>query len=80
MPPQHRFGLHDHQGGAPCAPSIAEEDPKESVPRAEPRVRDRSGQHGQLLTEREILKRDGPVSAADEADRSEAYEQGRHRP
>jgi hypothetical protein len=77
MPPQHRFWLYDHQGGAPLAPSLGEEDPEESVPPAEPRVRDGSGQHGQLLTEREILERDGPVSAADESDRSEEYEQGR---
>ena len=80
MPPQHRFGLHDYQGGAPLAPSLGEEDPKKSVPTVEPWALDRSGQCGQLLTEREILERDGPVSVADESDRSEDYEQGRQHP
>jgi hypothetical protein len=51
-PPQHRFGLHDHQGGAPLAPSFGEEDPKESLPPVEPRARDRSGHRGQLLSAR----------------------------
>jgi hypothetical protein len=41
---------------------------------------DRSGQHGQLLTERDILERDGPVPAADESDRSEEHEQCRQHP
>jgi hypothetical protein len=32
-------------------------------------------ERGQLLTEREVLKGDRPVSAADKSDRSEKYEQ-----
>jgi hypothetical protein len=61
---QHRLGLHDHQGGAIRA-TPWQEDPKESVPPTELWTLDRSGQRGQLLTEREILERDGSVSATD---------------
>jgi hypothetical protein len=79
MPPQHRLGLHDHQAGAPLAPPLGEEDPKESIPPAELRALDRSGQRDQLLTEREVLERDGPVSPAHQSDRSEEYDQrGQH--
>jgi hypothetical protein len=52
MPPRHRLGLHDHQGRAPLAPHLGQEDPKESVPPTELWALDRSGQRGQLLTER----------------------------
>jgi hypothetical protein len=71
MPPQHRLGLHDHQGGAPLAPPLGQEDPKESVPPTELWALTRSGQRGQLLTECEILERDGSVSATEQSDRSE---------
>ena len=74
MPPHHGVGLDDDQGGAPLPPPLGEEDPKESVPRAEFWALDRTRQRGQLLTEREILERDRPVSAADQSDRSEEYE------
>jgi hypothetical protein len=77
MPPHHGVGLHDDQGGAPLPPPFGEEDPKEAVPHAEPWVVDRARQRGQLLTKREIFERDRPVSAADQSDRSEEYEQGR---
>src|ERR1700730_6470140 len=72
MPPQHRLGLHDHQGGAPLAPPFGEEDPKESIPPAELWALHRSGQRDQLGTEREVLERHGPVSPADQSDRSKA--------
>ena len=45
--------------------------------RAELWTLDRARQHGQLLTEREILERDRPVSAADQPDRSEEHDQRR---
>jgi hypothetical protein len=77
MPPQHRLGLHDHQGSTPLAPSIGEEDPEESVSPAELWALDYSGQRGQLLPEREILERDSPVSPAQQPDRSEEYDQRR---
>jgi hypothetical protein len=71
MPPQHRLGLHDHQRGAPLAPPLGQEDPKESVAVTERWALTRSGQRGQLLTERGILERDGSVSATEQSDRSE---------
>ena len=71
MPPQHRLGLHDHQGGAPLAPRLGQEDPKESVPATELWAPTRSAQRGELLTEREILERDGSVSTTEQSDRSE---------
>jgi hypothetical protein len=56
-----------------------EEDPKESVPGAKPGTLARTRQGGHLPTEREILERDRPVSAADQADGSKEYEQcGQH--
>jgi hypothetical protein len=61
-------GPHDDQGGAPVPPTLGEEDPKQSVRRAEVWTRDRSPQHGQLLTEREIFQRDRAVPAADQSD------------
>jgi hypothetical protein len=77
MPPQHRLGLHDHQGSTPLAPALGEEDPEESVSPTELGALDRSGQHRQLLPERDILERDSPVSPAEQSDRSEEYDQRR---
>jgi hypothetical protein len=71
VPSHHGVGWDDDQGGAPFRPCLGEEDPKESVPRAEFWTLDGARQRGQLLTEREILERDRPVSAADQSDRSE---------
>jgi len=77
VPPHHGVRLDDDQGGAPLPPALGKEDPKESVPRAELRALDRTRQRSQLLTEREILERDVPVPAADQADRSEEQNQRR---
>jgi hypothetical protein len=54
VPSDHGIGLHHDQGGAPVLPTLGEEDPKQSVRRAELRTFHRSRQHDQLLTEREI--------------------------
>ena len=70
-------GCTTSKARAPVPPRLGEEDPKQSVRRAELRTFDRARQHGQLLTEREILERDGPVSAADQSDRSEEHDQRR---
>src|SRR6185503_1701502 len=35
VPSDHGIGLHDDQGGAPVPPTLGEEDPKQSVRRAE---------------------------------------------
>jgi transposase InsO family protein len=65
------------KGSTPLAPSLGEEDPEESVTPAELWALARSGQGGQLLTEREILERDSAVSPAEQSDRSEEYDQHR---
>jgi hypothetical protein len=77
MPPYDRVGLHEHQCGAPLPPPFGEEDPKEAVPHAELWAVDCARQRGQLLTKREIFQRDCPMSAADQSDRSEEYEERR---
>jgi hypothetical protein len=77
VPSDDGIGLHDDQGGAPALPTLGEQDPEQSVRRAERRTTHRSRQHGQLLTEREVLQRDGPVPAADQSDRSENCHQRR---
>src|SRR5712692_6715425 len=69
VPPHHGIGLHDHDGGAPLLPRLGEKDPKESVPRTELWAPGRARQRGQLLTKREILEGDRPVSAANQSDR-----------
>jgi hypothetical protein len=74
MPPHHSVRLDDDQGGAPIPPSVGEQHPKQSISMAELWTPDGALEHGQLLTEREILERDCPASAADRPDRSEEYE------
>ena len=56
---------------------LGEENPKQSVRRSKLRTFHRSRQHGQLLTEREVLQHDGSVPAADHSDRSEECHQRR---
>ena len=68
MPPQHGVRLHDNQGGPPLPPPFCEQDPKESIARAEPLACDGAGQYGQLLTKGQVLKRDRSVSAAHQSD------------
>jgi hypothetical protein len=77
VPSDHGIGLHDDQGGAPVPPALGEENPEQSVRRAELRTFPRARQRGHLLTECEILKRDRPVSAADQSERSEEYKERR---
>jgi hypothetical protein len=77
MPPHDGVRLDDEQSGAPLPPRLGEQDPEESVPRAERWTRARALQCGHLLTERQILERDGPVAAADQPHRSEKHDQRR---
>jgi hypothetical protein len=79
VPPDDGVGLHDEHGAAPFAPRPGEKDPKESVPGAKPGTLARTCQGVHLLSECEILERDRPVSAADQADGSKEYERcGQH--
>src|SRR5439155_8992055 len=48
--------------------------PKQSISRAELRTPDCSPKDGQLLTQRQVVERDGPVSATDQPERSEQYD------
>ena len=79
MPADHRLGLHDHQGRAPIPPGLGGQDPKQPIGCAERRPPDRAPEHGQLLTERQVLDYDGAVSAAEQRHRAEHHdERGQH--
>ena len=75
MPTDHRLGLHDDQGGTPAPPGVSEQHPKQSISRTEWRTLDRALEDRQLLTEGQVLKRDGAVSA----DQREGTEQDEKR-
>src|SRR6266852_6795168 len=74
MPAHDRVRLHDDQDRAPISPRLGEEHPKQSISRAELRTPDCAPKDGQLLTQRQVLERDGPVSATDQPERSEQYD------
>ena len=79
MPPDDGVEPHDEHGAAPFTPCPGEEEPKEPVLGAKPGAFARARQSGHLLTEREVLEDDRPVSAADQADGSKEYEhRGQH--
>jgi len=80
MPAHDRVWLDDEQGAAPLPPAPGERDPKESVTWAKMRAFCAARQRGHLLTQREVLKRDGAVSSAEQSDRSEKYDQRRQHP
>ena len=63
MPAHDGVRPHDDQGRAPIPPGVGEQHPKQSISRAEWGPRDRALEHRQLLTERQVLKRDRAVSA-----------------
>jgi hypothetical protein len=64
MPTNDRIGVHDDRGGAPLSPGVREQHPKQAVSGAEWGTLRRAFEHCQLLTQREILERDRPVSLA----------------
>jgi len=70
MPTHNRVRVHDDQGGAPIPPRLGEQHPKQSISVVELGAPRGALEHGQLLTEREILERDGSVSTADQRERS----------
>ena len=80
MPAHDRVWLDDEQGAAPLPPGLGEHDPKESVTRAKMRAFCAARQRGHLLTQREVLERDGPAPSAEQSDRSEKYDQRRQHP
>ena len=56
---------------------MSEQQPKQSISIAEWGPRDRAPEHRQLMAEREVLKRDCALSAADQCKRSEHYDKRR---
>jgi hypothetical protein len=74
MPAPDRVRLHDDQGRAPISPRLGDEHLKQSISRAELRTRDCAPKDGQLLTQRQVLEHDAPVTATDQPERSEPYD------
>ena len=70
MPTHDGVRVHDDQGGAPILPRVGEQHPKQSISVAELRTPHGALEHGQLLTECQILERDRSVSTADQRERS----------
>jgi len=79
MPTHNRVRVHDNQGGAPIPPRLGEQHPKQSISVAELGTPRGALEHSHLLTEREILERDGSVSTAEQRERSKRDdERGQH--
>jgi len=70
MPTHDGVRVHDDQGGAPILPRVGEQHPKQSISVAELGTPRGALEHGQLLTEGQILERDRAVSTADQRERS----------
>jgi hypothetical protein len=65
MPTHDGVRVHNDQDVAPIPPRVGEQHPKQAIPVTERWPLDGPPERGQLLTEREVLERDGSVSAAD---------------
>jgi hypothetical protein len=65
MPTHNGVRMHDDEGRAPIPPPVGEQQPKQAISTMDWGPLDGPSEHGQLLTEREVLKRNGSVSAAD---------------
>jgi hypothetical protein len=57
MPTHYRVWVHDEQGRAPLSPAVGEQHTKQSISRAESGTLDRTLEHRQLLTQRQIFER-----------------------
>ena len=66
LPADDRVRLHNDQSGAPISPRVGEQDPEESISVAEWGTLGGTSEHRKLLTERKVLKRNGPVSTAEQ--------------
>jgi hypothetical protein len=79
MPTHDRVRLDYDQSRAPVRPRLREQHPKQPISRTQLRTSDRAPEDSQLLTQRHIFERDGPVSATDQPERSEYHEKhGQH--
>ena len=80
MPTHDGVGVHDDQGRAPIPPRVGEQHPKQSISVAELGTPHGALEHGQLLTECQILERDRSVSTADQREKSKRDdERSQHR-
>ena len=79
MPTHDSIGLHKNQGRSPIPPRLGEQDPKQSIARAELRMPDRAPENGQLLTQRHVLEHDGSVATTEQPERSKQNDKrGQH--
>ena len=78
MPTHDRVGLHDDQGRSPIPPRLGEQDPKQSIARTKVRTPDRASENPQLLTQRHVLERDGPVTTTEQPERSKQNDKRCH--
>jgi hypothetical protein len=79
MPTNDRVGLHDDQGRSPIRPRLGEQDPEQSIARAELRTPDRAPENRQLVTQCHVLERDGSVSTTEQPERSKQHDKrGQH--
>ena len=74
MPTHDRVGLHDDQGRSPIRPRLGEQDPQQSIACAELRTSDRAPENRQLLTQRDVLERDGSVSTTEQPERPKQHD------
>ena len=56
MPAEHGRGLHQHERVSPGGPAPTEPHPEEPIDGAKPRAAIATGQHSQLMAEREIFQ------------------------
>ena len=70
MPTHDGVRVHDIRGCPPIPPRVGEQHPKQAISPAELGTTDGALEHGQLLTECQILERDRSVSTADQRERS----------
>jgi len=70
MPTHDGVRVHDDQGCAPIPPRVDEQHPKDSISVAQLWAPHGALEHGQLLTECQILKRDSSVASADQPESS----------
>ena len=69
LPPQHGVGSHDHEGRPPPSPAPGQPDPPEAIRPAQPRPRDGSLGHGELVAQGKVLQSQLPVAGAEETGR-----------
>ena len=76
MPPDDGLGLDDGDGLRPAAPQAGEQDPEQPVGGAQAWARRGPLEDGQLMTQREVLERQGAAGPKSEEEARE--DQGDH--